>query len=43
MLLFIQHATRHTDESILKHKYEARDPLKQGNALKAKASGKQVK
>jgi len=43
MLLFIDHATRHMDESILKYKLEALEKFKEWKALREKESGKQVK
>jgi hypothetical protein len=43
MLLFIDDATRHTDEYILKYKSEALEEFKEGKALREKESGKQVK
>jgi len=43
MLLFIDDATRHTDEYILKYKSEALGKFKEWKALKEKESGKQVK
>jgi len=43
MLLFIDDATRHTDEYILKYKSEALETLKEWKALREKESGKQVK
>ena len=42
-LLFIDHATRHTDEFILKYKSEAHEKFKEWKALREKESGKQVK
>jgi len=43
MLLFIDDATRHTDEYILKCKSEALEKFKEWKALREKESGKQVK
>jgi hypothetical protein len=43
MLLFIDDATRHTDEYILKYKSEALEKFKEWKALREKESGKQVK
>ena len=43
MLLFIDDATRHTDEYILKYKLEALEKLKEWKALREQESGKQVK
>ena len=43
MLLFIDDATMHTQEYILKYKLEALDKLKEWKALREKKSGKQVK
>jgi len=43
MLLFIDDATRHTDEYILKYKSEALEKFKEWKALSEKESGKQVK
>jgi len=43
MLLFIDDATRHTDEYILKYKSEALEYFKEWKALREKESGKQVK
>jgi len=43
MLLFIDDATRHTDEYILKYKSEAHEILEEWKALREKESGKQVK
>jgi len=43
MLLFIDDATRHTDEYILKYKSEALEKFKEWKALTEKESGKQVK
>jgi hypothetical protein len=43
MLLFIDDATRHTDEYILKYQLEALEKLKELKALREKQSGKQVK
>jgi histone deacetylase 1/2 len=43
MLLFIQDATRSTDEHILKNRLEALEKLKEWKALREKDSGKQVK
>jgi len=43
MLLFIDDATRHTDEYILKYKLEALEKFKEWKALREKESGKQVK
>jgi hypothetical protein len=43
MLLFIDDATRHTDEYILKYKSEALEKFKEWNAIREKESGKQVK
>jgi hypothetical protein len=43
ILLFIHHATRHTDAYILKYKSEALEKFKEWNALREKESGKQVK
>jgi len=43
MLLFIDDATMHTDEYILKYKSEALEKFKEWKALKQKKSGKQVK
>jgi len=43
MLLFIDDATRHTDEYILKSKSEALEKFKEWKALREKKSGKQVK
>jgi hypothetical protein len=43
MLLFIDDATRHMDEYILKYKSEALEKFKEWNALREKESGKQVK
>jgi hypothetical protein len=43
MLLFIDNATRHTDEYILKYMSEALGKFKEWNALRVKESGKQVK
>jgi len=43
MLLFIDDATRHTDEYILKCKSEALQKFKEWKALREKESGKQVK
>jgi len=43
MLLFIDDATRHTDEYILKYKSEALEKFKEWKALREKQSGKQVK
>jgi len=42
-LLFIDDATRHTDEYILKYKSEALEKFKEWKALREKESGKQVK
>jgi hypothetical protein len=43
MLLFIDDATRHTDEYILKYKSEALENVKEWKALREKEAGKQVK
>jgi len=43
MLLFIDDATRHTDEYILKYKSEALEKFNEWKALREKESGKQVK
>jgi hypothetical protein len=43
MLLFIDDATRHKDEYILKYKSEALEKFKEWKALREKESGKQVK
>jgi hypothetical protein len=43
MLLFIDDATRHTDEYILKYKSEALDKFKEWYAVGEKELGKQVK
>jgi hypothetical protein len=43
MLLFIDDATRHTDEYILKYMSEALEIFKKCQALRQKESGKQVK
>ena len=43
MLLFIDDATKHTDEYILKYKSEALEKFKEWKALREKESGKQVK
>jgi len=43
MLLFIDDATRHTDEYILKYKSEALEKFKEWKALREMESGKQVK
>jgi len=43
MLLFIDDATMHTDEYILKSKSEALEKFKEWKALREKESGKQVK
>jgi hypothetical protein len=43
MLLFIDNATRHTDEYIVKYKSEALEKFKEWKALREKVSGKQVK
>jgi hypothetical protein len=43
MLLFIDDATRHTDEYILKYKSKALEKFKEWKALRKKESGKQVK
>jgi len=43
MLLFIDDATRHTDEYILKYKSEALEKFKEWKARREKESGKQVK
>ena len=43
MLLFIDDATRHTDEYILRYKSEALEEFKEWKALREKESGKQVK
>jgi transposase InsO family protein len=43
MLRFIDDATRHTDEYILKYKSEALAKIKEWKALREKESGKQVK
>ena len=43
MLLFIDDATRHLDEYILKYKSEALEKFKEWKALREKESGKQVK
>jgi hypothetical protein len=43
VLLFINDATRHTDEYILKYKSEALEKFKEWKALREKESGKQVK
>jgi hypothetical protein len=43
MLLFIDDATRHTDEYILKYNSEALEKFKEWKALREKQSGKQVK
>jgi len=40
MLLFIDDATRHTDECILKYKSEALEKFKEWKALREKESGK---
>jgi len=41
--LFIDHATRHMDEYILKYKLDALEKLKEWKALREEESGKQVK
>jgi hypothetical protein len=43
MLLFIDDATRHTDECILKYKSKSLDKLKEWMALRDKESDRQVK
>ena len=43
MLLFIDDATRHTDEYILKYKSEDLEKFKEWKAVREKESGKQVK
>jgi hypothetical protein len=43
MLLFIDDATRHTDEYILRYKSEALGKFKEWKAFRVKESGKQVK
>ena len=43
ILLFINDATRHTDEYILKYKSEALEKVKEWKALREQESGKQVK
>jgi len=43
MLLFIDDATRHTDEYILKYKLAALEKFKEWMALREKESGKEVK
>jgi hypothetical protein len=43
MLLFIDNATRHMDEYILKYQSKALEELKECKALRGTKSGKQVK
>jgi len=43
MLLFIDNATTHTGEYILKYKSEAMEKFKECNTIREKKSGKQVK
>jgi len=43
MLLFIDDATRHMDEYLMKYKSEALEKFKEWKALREIASGKQVK
>jgi len=43
MLLFNDDVMRHTDEHILKNRWEALEKFKEWKALRAKESGKQVK